>query len=399
MAIAVRDKTSFAVEIEDTEGQYKAPTSGESYVQVLKDGAEMTRSQELLERNIFTGSIGKAQSRLGTRSVSGSMGVEMRAGEVEGESPEADKLYTSALGSKKTRVSVTTGEGNTASVLSIPDEDISEFSVNDIVLVKEAGNFQLSWVASVDEGSGEGDASITLGLVLEDAPADNVEIAAVTQYSASDTGHPSLSISKYIEDKVLEQAVGCKVTSMSVENFTTGQIPSVSFGFEGLSFDSSLTPSPFSPDYDDSLPPIALRACILQNGNKIQVNDFTLSVENTLGFVTSTCSENGRISSRVTERSITGTINPYKDDESLTQFNKFKCNTPYTLFVYAFNPQLDGECEFDGEFDGAVAFLLPNCITTELGESDQDGLLIDDVTFEANRGVAGTVEELKVAFI
>jgi hypothetical protein len=399
MAIAVRDNTSFAVEIEDTEGQYKAPTSGDSYVQVLQDGAEMTRSQELLERNIFTGSIGKAQSRLGTRSVSGSMGVEMRAGEDEGEAPEADKLYTSALGSKKTRVSVTTGVGNTASVLSIPDEDISEFSVNDIVLVKEAGKFQLSYVASVDEGTGEGDASITLGVELDEAPADNVEIAAVTQYSTSNTGHPSLSISKYIEDKVLEQAVGCKVTSMSVENFTTGQIPSVNFGFEGLSFDSSLTPSPFSPNYDDSLPPIALRACILQNGNKIQVNDFTLSVENTLGFVTSTCSENGRISSRVTERSITGTINPYKDDESLTQFNKFKCNTPYTLFVYAFNPLLDGECEFDGEFEGAVAFLLPNCITTELGESDQDGLLIDDVTFEANRGVAGTVEELKVAFI
>lgn len=396
MAIAVRDNTSFAVEIEDTEGTYKAPTAGTSYVQVLKDGAEMTRSQELLERNIFTGSIGKAQSRLGTRSVSGAMAVEMRAADTEGVAPEADKLYTSAMGSKKTRAAVTTKTGNTATVLQIEDDDISDFSVNDIVLVKESGDFQLSWVSAVDTSVGA--AEITLGLALNDAPADNVVIAAVSQYSTSNTGHPSLSISKYVEGTILEQAVGSRVTSMSVENFSTGQIPSVNFGFEGLSFDSSATSSPFTPDYDDSLPPIALRACIVQDGNKIQVNDFTLSLENTLGFVTSTCSENGRVSSRVTARSITGTINPYKDDTTLVQFEKFKCNTPYSLFVYAFNPELDSNCEYTGEFDGAVAFFLPNCITTELGESDQDGLLIDDVSFEANRGAAGTAEELKIAF-
>lgn len=397
MAIAVKDNTSFAVEIEDTEGTYKAPQSADSYVQVLKDGSEMTRSQELLQREIFTGSIGKTQSRLGTRSVAGAMPVEFRAGELEGDAPEADKLYTSALGGKKTRSSVTTGTGHTSTVLQIEDADISGFSVYDIILVKEAGAFEMSWVSEVDTTPAA--ANITLGKELAGAPADNVEISAVTQYSTANSGHPSLSVSKYIEDAKLEQAVGCRVTSMSLENFTTGQIPSVNFGFEGLTFDSSLTANPFTPDYDDSLPPIALRACVFQDGNQIQVNDFTLSLENTLGFVTSTCSENGRISSRVTERAITGTFNPYKDDSSLTQFDNFKCNVPYTLFVYAFNPELDANCEFTGEFTNAIAILLTNCISTELGESDQDGLLVEDVTFEATRGPAGTDEELKVAFM
>ena len=396
MAIAVRDNTSFAVEIEDTEGTYKAPQSADSYVQVLKDGSEMTRSQELLQREIFTGSIGKTQSRLGTRSVSGAMPVELRSGDTEGAAPEADKLYTSALGGKKTRAAVTTGTGNTDTVLQIDDLDISEFSVYDIVLVKEAGSFELSWVSAVDTTPAA--ANITLGKQLGFTPSDNVEIAAVTQYSTANSGHPALSISKYIEDAKLEQAVGCKVTSMSVENFTTGQIPNVNFGFEGLTFDSSLTANPFTPDYDDALPPIALRACLSQDGTNVQVNNFTLSLENTLGFVTSTCSENGRISSRVTERSITGSFNPYKTDDSLTQFDKFKCNVPYTLFIYAFNPILDANCEFTGEFSNAVAILLTNCITTELGESDADGLLVEDVTFDATRGPSGTDEEMKIAF-
>ena len=397
MAIAVKDNTSFAVEIEDTEGTYKAPSAGSSFVQTLKDGAEMTRSQELLQREIFTGSIGKTQSRLGTRSVSGSMPVELRANSVEGSAPEADALYTSALGGKKQRASVITEAGNTASQLEIDDADISGFSKYDIIMVKEAGSFEMSWVSDVDTTIGA--ANITLGQALSFTPSDNVEISAGTQYSTANSGHPSLSVSKYIESAKLEQAAGCKVTSMSVDNFTTGQIPSVNFGFEGLSFDSSLTVPPFTASYDSSLPPIALRACVTQSGTQTQVNAITLSVENTLGFVTSTCSENGRLSSRVTQRSISGTFNPYKNDDDIEQFKKFKCNTPYTLFVYAFNPLLDANCDFTGEFEQATAILLTNCITTELGESDQGGLLVEDVTFEATRGADGSDEEMKIAFI
>jgi len=396
MAIARRDRTSMAVVIEDTEGTYKAPTGAQDYVQTLKDGAEMTPSQELLERNIFTGNIGKTQSRLGTKSVTGAMPVEFRAGETEGAAPEADALLSAALGGKKTRAAVTTGTGNTATVLQIDDLDIGDFSVHDIVMVKEAGAFEMSWVSAVDDTPGS--ANITLGQALSGAPADNVEIAAVTQYSAANSGHPSLSISKYIEDTILEQAAGCRVTSMSLENFSTGQISSLNFGFEGLSFDRSVTANPFTPDYDDTLPPITLRACVHQDGNQIQVNDLTMSLENTLGFVTSTCSANGRISSRVTERSISGSFNPYKQDDNVSQFEKFKCNTSYSLFAYAFNPLLDASCDFTGEFNNGIAILMPSCITTELGESDADGLLVDDVSFEANRGPQGAIDEVKIAF-
>ena len=396
MAIGVKDNTSYAVEIESTEGTYVAPQSADSYVQVLKDGAEMTRSQELLAREVFTGSIGKTQSRLGTRSSSGALPVEFRAGETEGAAPEADKLYTSALGSKKQVAAITSGTGHTASQINIEDADISNFSQYDIVVVKEVGDYGISWVSAVDTTPGS--ANITLGAALGSAPSDNVELAAMTQYCTADSGHPSLSVTKYIEDAKREIAVGSKVTSMALENFETGSIPSVNFGFEGLTFDSSLSASPFTPDYDATLPPIALRACVLQDGSEINVNSFSMSLANTLGFVTATCSENGRISSRVTAREITGSFTPYKSDDELAQFQKFKCNTPYTLFAYAFNPVFDGNCDFTGEFTNATAILLTNCITTELGETDQDGLLQEEVSFEATRGPDGGDEELKIAF-
>lgn len=395
MSNAVLDNTSWAVEIETTEGTYEAPTSGADFVQTLKEGAELNPAKELLQRDVFTGSIGRVQSRVGTKSVTGSMPVELRAGSGEHGTPEADKLYTSALGSKKTRDAVTTKTGNTAEVLQIEDADIDDFAVNDLLLILEDGNHQFSWVAEVDDTPGI--ATVTLGQPLEDAPADNVVIAACTQYSAADSGHPSLSITRYIETTMQDRAKGCRVTSMSVENFTTGQIASTNFGFEGLNYDATLEARPFTPNYDKALPPIILRSCVYQSGQKVQINDLTVSVENTLGFVTSTCSENGRISSRVTTREVTGTFNPYVDPESLTQFNNFDCNKPYSLFATTFNPPVSETCEFTGEVQDAVAIFMPSCISTEMGQSDSDGILQHDISFEANRG-SGDVDEIKMAF-
>lgn len=397
MANARRDTTSYAVEIEATEGTHVLPQSGQSFIQVVKDGAEFTKSQETLTRNIFTGSIGQVQSRVGIKSVTGSMPVEFRAGSSEGAAPEASPLYASAMGGQKQRTAITTKTGNSATRLEIEDLDISEFSQYDVVLVKEAGQFEMSWVFSVDTTPGA--AGITLGQGLSFTPSDNVEIAAVTQYTTAESGHPSLSITKYIETTKDEQATGAKVTSMSLEGWETGSIGTMNFGFEGLTWDSNLTARPFDPEYDVTKPPIILNACFYQDGVRVPVNSLSLSLENTLGFVTSTCSPNGRISSRPTARVITGSFTPYKQDDDLTQFNNFKCNIPYTLFAYAYNPILDANCNPTGEFENATAILLTNVVTTELGESDSDGLLVEEVTFSANRGDAGTEEELKIAFV
>ena len=46
MAIAVKDNTVIGIEIEDTEGVYKAPTADTSYVQTLADGTEVSFAKE-----------------------------------------------------------------------------------------------------------------------------------------------------------------------------------------------------------------------------------------------------------------------------------------------------------------------------------------------------------------
>lgn len=396
MAIAVKDNTVFAVEIEDTENTYKAPQANTSYVQTLSDGAELTPAKELLERDIFNGSLGKTTPRTGIRTVSGSLPVEMRAASTEGAAPEYDALLRSCLGSRR-QVTATTaddldaGGPHTTSRIYLLDADASKYNVGDIVTIEVAGAYHTSPITAVSNTPG--DVYIDLLVAAGSAFTDGDVIQAVSTYVTANSGHPTLSISKYIETAVLEQATGCRVNSMALENFTTGQLASWNFGFEGMDFDRSLTAQPHTPSYSSAEPPIILEACVYQDGTQVDVNEVSFTVENTLGFATSTCAANGRISGRVTERTITGTFNPYKQDDSIADFTKFKNNTEFSLFGTAKIPSAT-----DGEYSQVVSFYLPSCIITELGEADQDGLLQEEISFSAGRGAAGTDEELYLSF-
>jgi hypothetical protein len=397
MANSVKDNTVYAVEIEVTEGTYVAPSAADtSYVQVLSDGAEMTPAKELLEREIFTGSIGKVTPRVGMKSVTGALPTEMRASDVEGDAPENDALMRSALGLRRQVTSTTAddldaGSPHTASRIYLLDADGSKYSVGDCVTVKVAGDYHTSPVSAVS--SAAGDSYIDLLVPADAAFSDGDVIMAVTTYVTANSGHPTLSVSKYIEAARLEQATGCRVNSLSLENFSTGQLASFNFGFEGLSFDQSLTAQPHTPDYDDSLPPIILNACVYQDSTNIQVNELAFSMENTLGFVTSTCSPNGKISGRVTSRTITGSFNPYKQDDDVSNFDKFNNNTEFSLFASAHNPSATA-----GEFSQVVAVYMPKCLSTEITEADQDGVLQEGISFQASRGSDGTNEELYISF-
>lgn len=388
MSDVVKKNQAWAVVIEDTEGVYKAPTAGSDFVQTLTEGSEMSRSKQLLERNVFTDSIGQTAPRTGMFEVSGALAVEAKSAQVEGEEPQCDALMRSALGARRQLAApVTTGAGNTSSVLNITDANLS-FAVGDIVLVKEADNFHVSPVSAVSS------SSITLLIPASGAFSDAVVVAKHTTYVCADSGHPSLSVSRYLEGAILQAGIGCKVSSLALENFSTGAIPTFKMGFEGLTFDSSLTAIPATPAYDSNLPPIMLAGKVYMDGSEIDVNELSFSLENTLGFKTSIAAENGKVSSRATERTITGSFNPYMRDDSLANFNKFKNNTPFSIFAYAKLPT-----ETDGEFGGIVAVYMPNCLITELSESDNDGLMQDNITFSANRGVAGDKPEIYITFI
>lgn len=402
MAQGVKKNTTWAVMPEVTEGTYVPPALASDYVQTLIDGSEMNPTKELLSRSVSNGSLGESTPRTGIKSVGGSLVCEARADATPGAKPEYHNLMLSALGTTKSTTQSTSSDaddvgGNPYSdkVIRLADADASKYEVGDIVMTKRAGAYHASPITSVNNVIGE----VEIVLLIADPAGpyvDGIVIEAMTLYKPADQAHPPLSISKWIEGAVLEQATGCKVTSVSLENFSTGQLPTFNFAFEGLSFDRTISARPHVPNFDSGLPPIVLNARLYQGGSNecVPVNNVSFTIENTLGFATSICSTNGRISSRITERKITGSFNPPKLDDDVSDYDKFDSNSEYSLFGYAQVPKTVA-----GEFGNVVAFYMPQCLTTEIGEGDEDGLLTNELTFSATRGPSGSLPEIYIAVI
>lgn len=366
-----------------------APASATDYVQVLEDGFEISPAKELVERNILSSSIGNPTPRAATKSVSGSLPVEFRAQGSEGGVPQYDLAIRSALGNRtRIRNRITTGSGHSSSVLNITDAD-KKIKKWDMLVILQAGQHHVCFASAVASGT------VTIFPVAPFTPSNGVELAKTVTYKPANANHPVYTVNGYWGNEIREQAIGNRSASYSLENLTTGQIVTQSIGFEGLGFDMVNGVAPHTPSYDSGLPPLALCAYVYQDGTAIQVNEISVSLENTLGFLTSVTSCDGRVSGRVTERVVTGSMNPYMDDTSVANFTSFKNNTTFSLVVV-----LGNDSGVAGEYAlGSIcAFYLPNCLLTEKTVADQEGILTDALSFTASRGSAGTDEEMIIGF-
>lgn len=377
----VADEGSLFITKEVTEGTYVAETSGAQALEILSDGLELNPARELLPRENRTSTVETVASRLGTKSVAGTVPFEWRAGNAEGDAPEGDLLYESLLGGKRqgTTENTTKVAGNTDQILQIEDADIGDYAVGDIILVKEAGGFEVNPITAVDPSGGT--ANITL-LRARGAGAytDSVKIGKFTTYFHDSSNADSLSLTRYLGGKIRQKGIGVRPTSMELTNFATGQLASIAMGVEGLTYDREVGTPLFTPEFDTSPPPVILQACIFRDGIQLDLNAFGLSLTNTLGFLTSTCSVNGRISSRITKQETGGSLNPYMEDDDVDTWDFFNDGSAFSLFGFAFNPTAVA-----GEFEQICAFYVPNCRSPELAVGEEDGILTDGITYTGHK--------------
>lgn len=395
MSDSIKNTTKLAIMTEVTEGTYLAPASAAAFISPLSDGLEITPQKELLERKNMNSSIGKSTPRSGMKSVTAAVSVEAKAHGTAGSEPEYGPLMKAALGSSRQNTTVVTSKasGNTGSVLAIQDADISKFNIGDIILVKQTGAYHVTPILS--KTTGVGTATITVLVAHPSGTFSNsVTVEKFTTYLTANSGHPSLSISKYVQDARLESASGCRVSGFEFKNFSTGQLADFGFKLDGTAFNQSLTAPGYTPSFNTALPPIVLSANVYQDGTSIEVNEVSISLENTIAFKTATNSANGKVSSRVTERKVSGSMNPYKQDNSIANFTKFNSDTEFSMFGYMAVPTGTA-----GEFKDVVAFYMPKCKITEYSESDADGMLQEALSFMASRGADGSSEELYISII
>jgi hypothetical protein len=381
MAIGiVTNESSLALKVEVTEGTYVAPAAGTDYIEVLSDGLELNKTREELERNILSSTVEAEASRVGIADVQGSIGVELKASATQGSAPQSmDVLLRSLLGGKRQITSEQTSDNTTHTSTTIFFADTSDFAVGDIVLVKEAGAYECRPISAITANT-----SITFPFALDNgAPANSVVVAKTTTYYHDTANAITFSAEHNLGTGAIKQkAAGLRAASGSIENWTVGQLPTMSFAVQGLSLVREDANAAFSPNFAaDGDVPVALSACAWLGGEKLQYTELSLSIENTISYIQSACSPDGRISSRITEQVVTASINPYMDNSDLTNtWDKFNDNDDVSLFFYAYNPT-----STDGEFSEVVAGWLPQCKITASPVADVDGIVAEAIELKAFR--------------
>jgi hypothetical protein len=383
MATLVKGQSSLYCVEEVSEGTYVGETLTSQALEPLEDGLEFQISREEIERNTLTDTIESVEPRLGLKTITGAIPMEFKAGSTAGGSPRGQILYESLLGGKRTATTSTTKTGNTSTVLQIEDADISKYNVGDCVLVKEAGAYEIRPISA--KSSGAGTATITFPFALKNgAPADNVVIEAVTTYYHASTSK-SFSVSYYEGGEILTKIPGTKAISGTLENWIANETPNINFSVEGIDMTKEVNDPSLTPNFaSDAQVPVLQNACAYLGGVEIDYTEFSLSIENTKADLLSACSPSGKIGTRKTAFTVTGSINPYMEDDNVDRWDSFNASESTSLFVFAANPT-----STDGEFEQAVAIWMPNIKITNMPSGDQDGVLMDNIEFKAFRSSGG----------
>lgn len=373
MNFVIKGRSSIFVKEETTEGVYAAPASAADAIEVLEDFSGFEYSRESIERSVLSATVESEAPRTGLPDVSGGLPTEFKASATEGGAPRADVLLTSLLGGKRQVVApISLITGSTTTVLKVALTDVDKIKAGDTLHIKIAGAHELRPVKSV---LGQ---DITLAFALPTAPAAGVVVAPLTTYfyAANDK---SFSVGAELGGEITERARGCKVESAEIGNWSTGQIPTISFAIKALGLDKVDTVSGLKPDFsNEPQPPVALDACAYLDGEEVDYNEFSLSMQNTLNELLSACAPQGKIASRNTSFLVTGTLNPYMKADSVDRFAKFNSNTPVSLFIHIANPS-----NVAGEIKNAAAIYLPQVVFTSVTNGDEEGVLTDELEFQA----------------
>lgn len=363
MAFITKEFTKFAVKEESTEGQYAAPTNSD-FLEITEDGVTMEKTRDSLERNLMTGDRVTKKLRLSNKNVTVSFASELTASKVAGAAPAYSEVLESfGFKAKGSAFGTATDVGSTTTVIEL--EDASGISIGDIVKVG----------AHVSPVIGKTGSAITLLIPMPEAPLDGeVVFRSGAQYKLDKTMNKTLSATRIFEgDQVEERAVGLRTQTITLENFSVGQIPTLNFSLMGLNFTDILSPSSFVPNYSNAEPSYVHGACMWKNSTEISVSEIGLSMEQTVSQIKTTCAENGAIASRGTGKyNINCTFNPYKDQADL---GFTLDDVSYSLFFSIKNPGVS-----EDETQNDIAFYLPKAKSTTVSLADVEGVHTDSVS-------------------
>ena len=369
-----------AVVEETVANTYEAPTVGGDFIEMAEPPTPVT-DQEIIERNVVRGTLGRLATRRGQKIGTAELAVELKSsGNVTASQADVariEQLIEACLGQKKRHASndtVSVGGGSTATVI---ETDASDYEVGDVVKI-------LNEIRHV-ESIGTGPDSITLNAALTaGAPADATAIIRGSTMKPDSADARRYSLTAYDQPAGTAgwrtELIGASVANMSLQDISNGSLPKASFNFDAVDWeeDANIT-NGITPVFEGSTPPDNLNVLMLINDISVDSNNIALTVDKAVTPQKVITNASGILSRIATDRNITGSFDYYPSDTDSTLFDNFENNDT-----------VDMQFQW-GDRDGSnnliqgtiISIYLPRVKLNSGSRAGEDGFIKRTVNFQA----------------
>jgi hypothetical protein len=257
--------------------------------------------------------------------------------------------------------------------------------------------------AADDSGaqSYESDAAIwgnrvVVNQAMSNAPTAADVVSASVNYKPINESHVKFTSGFYhynsSVDGYLEQVIGSLVSSLGIE-VPVGGLAKINVDIQGLKGDRTAnTAAPHTPTYEEVQGFVGFCVEAYLGSTLIDASNLSLSVDNEIAEKQSFKECSGKLDSSLTQRTVSGTINPYADG-SITNYDALNNLTDQEMSIVI------GVMDSGGYVVGkTVGIYLPNVMLTtdKTAEIDQNG--IEDISFQAHTGITGDQTDIVVSF-
>jgi hypothetical protein len=195
---------------------------------------------------------------------------------------------------------------------------------------------------------------------------------------------PSLTIATY-EDGVRKQLRGARGNV----NFSgkTGEPIYANFTFQGV-WDGATDQAMIAPTFETVIPPVLLSANMSVGSYSAVASGFTLDSGNTLALRDSINSTDGYLSTLITQRKISGTLDPEMTAvATMDWFGTWLGSTNKSLIIG----------NVGSGSNNILKFVIPKLRFKKVGDTDRNGLAVADLQFDLEETTAD--DELTLYFL
>lgn len=371
MADFIKSIESLFVMEEAAEGTAETATATDA---ILAENIQTptTRAQHTRE---YTGGFGVLPGKSGgILDANVSFDTELK-GNGSSNTPEVDELLKSVLGEVVASTATTTVSGTSSTTTSLDVTDVSGFTDGDVLVMVETSTADEYEVAlATDTNAAATPDTITVAPALGAAPGVGGEnVYQMRTYRGVDTGHPSLTVMRYLNSGAGSSAftryVGCRGTA-TLNVPEASSIPKLSWALQAWSWDQATNGTRPALTYDTALPPVAQASKIKIDGTLTHIWGLTLDFGNEVGRKISQNSTTGVYGTPIVNRKVTGSFTVYP--ENIAHWTDWQADTSFSLLA-----------QYGKALYGTVAVYLPKLRRTGVVWGEREGVQTATVSFEA----------------